>query len=257
MSYLGFAPAIVHRINAAGANITVVAGVNANGSALIVRNGNTINNISDLFGKKIAIPAPNNMQDFMLRMIVNSDPSVSYENITTVVMSVSNMPIALKSGSIDGYIAWEPYCAQSVAGDSPSGKYLVNSSAIWPNHPCCVIASYNSFLKAHPDIVKKVLDVHIKATKFINDPANRDEVVQIAVNRLGISPEIAQFAISNVGYIYEPDKEKMVEFLDKLVTFNTVTFPSQYTPEGMTNRTEFINYFVNTTILDTILAESA
>jgi len=252
MSYLGFAPAIGHKFNVATANITIVSGVNVEGSALVVKNDVSINSVADLNGKTIAVPAINNMQDFILRLALDTDPSMDYGNITSMTMSVTNMGLALESGSIDGYVAWEPYNAREVVGADPVGKYLLNSSTLWPDHPCCVIASHDSFLDKHPEIVEKILRVHVKATQFISDPANHDEVIAIAVSQLGITAEIAEAAIRNVGYIYNPDLPKMVEFLDKLVEYESVSMDLENVPSNITTHSEFIDYFVDTTILNQV-----
>ncbi|MHA1339942.1 MAG: ABC transporter substrate-binding protein [Promethearchaeota archaeon] len=254
MAYLGFAPAVVHRFNTKGADITVLASVNVNGTSIIVKNDGSINSIADLKGKKIAIPTRNNMQDFILHMALDTEPSVSYEDLNTIIMSVPNMKLALESGSIDGYVAWEPYCAQAVEGNTPIGKYLANSSELWPNHPCCVVAAHNEFLNQHPDLVKKILKVHVRATNFINNPANYNEVVSIAVQQLGLSENVVKTALENVGYMYTPDLDKMIEFVQKLVYFGTVSMNSELLPQNINNETDFINYFVDTTLLDEIVA---
>ncbi len=253
MSYLGFAPAIGHKFNAATANIKIVSGVNVEGSALVVKNDGNINSVADLDGKTIAIPAPDNMQDFILRLALDTDPLMDYDdNITTIPSLVTLMGLALESGSIDGFVAWEPYNAREVVGVDPVGKYLLNSSDLWPDHPCCVIAAHDSFLDKHPEIVEKILRVHVKATQFILDPSNHDELIDIAVNQLGITAEVAEAAISNVGYIYEPDLPKMVEFLDKLVQYESVSMDSENIPSSIITHSEFIDYFIDTTILDQV-----
>ncbi len=252
MSYLGFAPAIVHRLNTEGADITVVAGANSNGTAIIVKNDAGITQLTDLEGLTIAVPSLNNMQDFILRLAYE-DAGITYENQDIVTLSPADMITALEGGSIDGYVAWEPHNARAVAGDDPSGKYLVNSSELWPNHPCCVIAAHNDFLQAKPAIVKAIVSAHVQATDWLNNPANLDDAVDIAIEKLGISSEQeALIAMRNVGYIYEPDISKMVEFLDKLVTYGTVPDATARIPEGITTHTQIINYFVNTTLLNQI-----
>ena len=84
MSYLGFAPALFHRFTVEAANVTVLAGVNVNGSALIVKNDPLIQTGADLEGLTIAVPSRYNMQDFILSMILNNS-GLTYANITVTV----------------------------------------------------------------------------------------------------------------------------------------------------------------------------
>ncbi|OLS14408.1 MAG: ABC transporter, substrate-binding protein, aliphatic sulfonates family [Promethearchaeota archaeon CR_4] len=249
MAYLGFAPAITHRFTVASAKITVLAGVNVNGTAIVVNN--SINSMLDLIGKKIAIPARNNMQDFILRMALD-DAGLKYDDVTTVPgMSGSDMITALQGNSIDAFVSWEPFPSRATYGTSIVGKILNNSGTLWPNHPCCVIASHDDFIASHRDIVAKVLKVHVKATQWILD--NWEAAKEIAMADMNLSNEQATAAMSNVGFQYEPILSEYVTFLQKLVALNpSIAMNSTYIPAGM-NETQFINYFVNTTILHSIL----
>ncbi|WP_202318825.1 ABC transporter substrate-binding protein [Archaeoglobus neptunius] len=62
--YLGGAPATLKRVND-NIRISVIAGANAEGSAIVARDANSI---QDLAGKKVAIPGFGTVQDFLLRI---------------------------------------------------------------------------------------------------------------------------------------------------------------------------------------------
>ncbi len=66
VGYLGCAPATLKRIND-NVKIRIIAGVNNEGSAIVVRKG--INSFEDLKGKKIAIPGYGTVQDILLRIV--------------------------------------------------------------------------------------------------------------------------------------------------------------------------------------------
>ncbi|OUJ19499.1 ABC-type nitrate/sulfonate/bicarbonate transport system periplasmic component [Methanonatronarchaeum thermophilum] len=63
IAYLGIAPAATHTINT-DAKITIIAGVNTEGSALITKEN--INAIQDLNNKKVAVPGTGTVQEFIL-----------------------------------------------------------------------------------------------------------------------------------------------------------------------------------------------
>nr|MDO8085650.1 ABC transporter substrate-binding protein [Candidatus Sigynarchaeum springense] len=247
MAYLGFAPAITHRFTVANANITVLAGVNVNGTAIVV--DNSINSMLDLVGKKVAVPARNNMQDFILRMALD-DAGLQYENVSTVVgMSGSDMITALQTGTIDAFVSWEPFPTRGTIGGS-TAKVLVNSSSLWPNHPCCVVAAHDAFISSHPDIVAKVLKAHVRATRWVHD--NPEAAKRIAMDAMNLSYEQATVAMRNVGFEYDPILPEYVTFLQKLVALNpSVSMSSPYIPQGM-NESQFIDYFVNPAILHSV-----
>ena len=248
MAYFGFAPALYHRFNNPAADITILAGVNVNGSALIVKNISSIQDGSDLEGLKIAVPARNNMQDFILRMILNNS-GVAYDEEKIIPgMSPSDMVIALQGGSIDGYVAWEPHCIKGTANDV--GKYLYKSSDVWAEHPCCIIASHNDFLDSDPRIVKKVLKVHKEATDWILN--HWDAAKAIAMDKMNLSEEQATVAMANIGYVYDMDLAQMVLFVEKLVDLNPgISMNSPNIPSGL-NASSFIDWFVDSTMIDAL-----
>jgi len=132
VGYLGTAPALFKRIRA---NITIVASVNAEGSAIIARLDSGINNVSQLSGKKVAIPDTATVQDVLLRLAL-SQYGLSYGNLSSgypvAPVAPSTMPNLLNNGEFDAYIAWEPYCALSIINSYDS--VVVNSSQIWSEH---------------------------------------------------------------------------------------------------------------------------
>lgn len=249
MAYLGFAPAITHRFTVATAKITVLAEANVNGTAIVV--DNAINSMNDLLGKKVAIPARNNQQDFILRMALDN-AGMQYSDVTTVIgMSGSDMITSLQGKTIDAFVSWEPFPTRATIGSTIVGKVLNNSGTLWPNHPCCVVAGYDTFITSHPDIVAKVLKVHVRATQWILN--NWESAKQIAMTAMNLSYEQATAAMGNVGFKYNPILTEYVTFLEKLIALNSaVTMSSPNIPSGM-NQGQFINYFVNTTILQSVL----
>ncbi len=248
MAYLGFAPALYHRFNNPAADITVLAGINVNGSALIMKNDPSIQDGSDLEGLKIAVPARNNMQDFILRMILNNS-GVAYDEENIIPgMAPSDMVIALQGGSIDGYVAWEPHCIKGTVNDV--GKYLYKSSDVWANHPCCVIASHNDFLDSDPRIVNKVLKVHKQATEWILN--NWDAAKTIAMEKMNLSNEQATIAMANIGYVYDMDLAQMELFVEKLVDLNPgISMDSENIPAGL-NASTFIDWFVDPSYIEAL-----
>ena len=68
-AYLGGAPATLKRIND-DTKITVIAGVNDLGSALVVGARSGITTPEGLAGKTVAVPAPGTVQDVLLRRLL-------------------------------------------------------------------------------------------------------------------------------------------------------------------------------------------
>lgn len=239
VGYLGMAPATLKRIQA-DVNITIVAGVNAEGSAIIARSG--IANVSALKGKNVAIPGFGTVQDILLRVALDNQ-GLDYSKLAGGAPTVTgpwNMPTLLNASSIDAYIAWEPYCARAV--QEGYGHAVATSHDIWPEHPCCVVAVRTEFLEQNLELVKKIVRVHIRATRWIT--ANTVESIDIAKKWTGLSEEVINLAMNNIIFLYQPSAQGVKKYLQYLIQFGYVD--ENAVPGGID---AFIQQFVNTQIV--------
>jgi NitT/TauT family transport system substrate-binding protein len=244
MAYLGFAPAVFYRFNNPAADIKILSPVNVNGTALVVKDEINIKNATDLENLTIAVPAKNNMQDFILRMILD-EAGLDYEtdlNVTQI-SDLSNMLLLFQQGDIDGYVAWEPVAVKGVAPGI--GKYLYKSGDVWENHPCCVLTAHESFINDDPELVEKVVAIHKQTTEWILN--NWEEAISIAEEKMNLSHEQATEAMDNIGYVTEFNIPEMVTFVDKLTTLNpNVKFGNSGLPTNIETSTQFIDWFLLT-----------
>ncbi len=146
------------------------------------------------------------------------DKAPSQKSIYVVSMTADEMSAGLKNGSIAGFISWEPYPAKAVS--EGYGMYLVNSKDIWENHPSCVLAISDDF--KDENMINALVWVHIKSTRFINDPANREKVLQYGMDFSGLDRKTVIAAINNTLYIEYPDTDqtkKGIEIASKAGVF--------------------------------------
>ncbi len=142
------------------------------------------------------------------------ESSHAQRSIQVVSMTADEMSSALKNGSIAGFISWEPYPAKAVIGGY--GSYLVNSKDVWENHPSCVLA-ISEDLKDE-DMIKALVWVQLKGTRFINEPANREKVLQYGMEFSGQDRATVSAAVNNTIYVEYPDinqTKKGIEILSK------------------------------------------
>ena len=122
------------------------------------------------------------------------------KSIYVVSMTPEEMEAGLKDGSIAGFISWEPFPAKAVS--EGYGRYLVHSRDIWENHPCCVLAVSENI---NDDMIKGLVWVQIKSTRFINDPSNMDRIENYGSEFTGINKTAVSIAINNTEYLEFPD----------------------------------------------------
>ncbi|MHA1813971.1 MAG: ABC transporter substrate-binding protein, partial [Candidatus Thorarchaeota archaeon] len=237
---LGVAPALTKSINQ-NIEITILAAVNLEGSALMVSkteyDAGNVRNVSDLVGKIILQPGPSTVQNFLIRLALDQF-GLSVDNVSLETSRPQDMAISL-SAEKPAFIAWEPF--PSLAEYEGLAVPLLLSGQIWPRHPCCVVASANTFLEEHPDIVQKVVDIHKRAEEWIvNHP---DEALQIAIDWLGVASEPVETAFNRIIYDYDVNRTGVEMYLEFLIDQGLVTM-------GLDQVDTFLNGFINTTFVE-------
>jgi NitT/TauT family transport system substrate-binding protein len=213
MGYVGVAPATTAVANKT-ARVVVLAQVNTEGSAIVVKKEGKVQSIPDLVGKIAVVPGHSTVQDFLFRKALlkfKTEP----DQVKIMVLKPPEMIGALRTDQIDAFIAWEPYPAKAIT--MGEGRILASSRDIWKDHPCCVLAADVKFLEMQLEKAKGVVRGHVKAIGFIRQ--HREEAIKIAVKYTGMDEASIRMAMENVTYTpvlsVEGEKE-YVDFLTKL-----------------------------------------
>ncbi len=134
----------------------------------------------------------------------------SKKTIYVVSMTADEMSVALKNGTIDGFISWEPYPAKAVFDGY--GRYLLNSKDVWENHPSCALALSEDIKDENTKIA--IVWALVKGSRFINDPANREKVLKYGEEFSGLDREKVSVAIDNTIYVEFPDIDQTKEGIE-------------------------------------------
>jgi ABC-type nitrate/sulfonate/bicarbonate transport system substrate-binding protein len=200
-----------------------------------------VTTIADLVGKGVYQPGPSTVQNFLLRLALNQS-GLSYSNITALTTSPSLMADSLTAEN-PVFISWEPFNA--LAEYENKSVPLALSSDIWPRHPCCVVASDNTFLTTHPDLVQKILDIHVEAERWIVN--HTAEAIAIAVNWLEMDEAPVQNAFNRIIYDYNVNRTGLEMYLNFLIHEDQLELS-----KIPANTTAFLNAFINTTYIDSL-----
>jgi NitT/TauT family transport system substrate-binding protein len=213
MGYVGVAPATTAVANKT-ARVVVLAQVNTEGSAIVVKRDGKVQSIPELVGKSVVVPGHATVQDSLFRRALLKFKTQP-DQVKIMVLKPPEMIGALRTDQTDAFIAWEPYPAKAVT--MGVGRVLLASRDIWKDHPCCVLAADERFLEAHPEKAKGMVRGHVKAIDFIRQ--HREEAIKIGIKYTGMDEASVRLAMENVNYTYvlsvEGEKE-YVDFLTKL-----------------------------------------
>ncbi|MFI5931722.1 ABC transporter substrate-binding protein [Actinoplanes sp. NPDC051494] len=209
-TYIGPNPAINGWATSKGTALKIIAGSTSGGAGLVVKEG--INTPADLKGKKIATPQLGNTQDVALRAWLKEnglnadqqgggDVSVLPQDNATAIQ-------AFAQGAIDGAWVPEPNLSRMVL--ESKGKVLVDEKTLWPNGQFVTthLIVSQKFLKEHPDTVKKLLQGHIAAEKYIaTDNAGAQKAANEQIAALSGKPlkdDILAAAFKNLEFTNDP-----------------------------------------------------
>ena len=213
MGYVGVAPATTAVANKT-AKVVVLAQVNTEGSALVVKKDGKIQTVSELVGKIAVVPGHSTVQDFLFRKALLKF-KIQPDQVKIMVLKPPEMIGASRTDQIDAFIAWEPYPAKAIT--SEVGRVIASSRDIWKDHPCCVLAADEKFLESQPEKAKSMVRGHVKAIEFIRQ--HREEAIKIGIKYTGMDEASIRLAMENVNYTpvlsVEGEKE-YVDFLTQL-----------------------------------------
>jgi len=175
----------------------------------IMTKDENISSIKDLKGKKIAGPKGTILHQLLLASLDQNDMSI--EDISYINMSIPQAVTAMNSDNVDAALVAGPAVPQALDAGAriiTTGEGLLDATI--------VIAVRSDFLKEHPELVKKYMDVHHQSLQYIND--NPDEVHKMAAEETGISEgNVAQMID---WYDFNPTiTEKDIEDLEKTQEF--------------------------------------
>ena len=165
----------------AKAPLKVVAWNHVDGSALTV--APNIGDIAALGGTTVAVPSWYSIHNVVLQDLfranglsaVTKRPNPGAKEVNLIVMAPSDMPPAIASQRVAGYIVAEPFNAMAEVLNV--GKVLRFTGDVWKAHACCVVVMHQDDLQQRPEWAQKVVDSVVKAQIWTR--TNRAEAAKL------------------------------------------------------------------------------
>lgn len=187
--------------------VKIISSAQTEGTGIVVNDASGIKSPADLKGKTIATPGEASIQHTLLVYYLNQN-GMTIDDLNVSAMKVPSMNDALKTGQIDGIVTYQPYV--SIAANQSNAHVLEDSSEILPNHPCCVVAASDDFIKNHEDQAKAIVDIHENATKFINENVKAgkiDEIVKLLPQDIVSDEGLEANSLGSFPFIYGIDDD--------------------------------------------------
>ncbi len=140
--------------------------------ALLVRPDSPFKTVSDLKGKKIAVPVGSSAHHYLILLLKQNNLTTNDVNI--VNMQASDHQAALETNNVDAVATWEPWA--SVLENAGAGKIFADSSSGVKRY-LGVLLIRNDFAKQYPTYAERLLKVNEKAVAFIK--THPDEALEL------------------------------------------------------------------------------
>ena len=190
IAYVGVAPFIAAIDD--GLDAKIVAGVQTNGSHLVLRPEINYASPEDLRGLKIATFPLCSVMDIVLKKWLMDNGLDPNEDLEIIPMGREEAIKAIENESVDGIFL--PHPAPAMIELNGSGRMVIASGEMWPNHACCCLVVSGKLIREHPEMVKQLIKTHIKATEYnIN---HQDEAAEIYTRKTGMDLEVVNYSLN-------------------------------------------------------------
>lgn len=193
VGYVGITP-VLSSIQK-GVPVKIVAGAQTEGSGLIASSSD-VHSITDLKGKTVATPGEASIQNMLLKYELKNN-GMDASSVESPGMKVASMNDALKTGSLDAALTYEPFV--SIATELNNASLVKKSGDIYPNHPCCVVAVSDKFISERPDTVAKIVDIHKEATEKLR--SNPEDCVEYLPDTIVPDKEVEKGVLKELNWV--------------------------------------------------------
>jgi len=186
---------------AAGEPVVIVAAATNRGMGIIADAKSDIKTVKDLRGKRVAI-FPGSTQEVVMLERLKAE-GMSIRDIQPIRLSFSDMAGALARGDIDAYVGAEPGPGISLAnGTGRLIEYPYSTSIGSLN---MILSASEKLIKENPERLRMIVEMHKKATDYAM--AHPEEMVEVAMQKLGQQRKSIEIAVPNVELTWKIDDE--------------------------------------------------
>jgi len=219
VAYVGAAPFIT--AVSTGLDAKIVAGVNTQGSDLVVRPDLVYTGPASLKGQKIATFQTGSIQDTILRYWLQKNNIDPDKDVQILGMGPGDAVTAITAGKVDAVFLPTP--SPSTIVSAGKGKIVVHSGEMYPNHTCCVLVVSGRLIREHPDVVGQIIRTNDKAVAF--NLANPDEAAAIFADKTGAKLEDVKASLAEWDGSWTSDPNLIV---DSVVDYAKIQYDLGY-----------------------------
>ena len=205
VAYVGVAPPIAALYE--GLDAKIVAGVQTQGSALVIRPElvDEYEGPASLKGKTIATFPPGSIQHTVLSKWLLDNGIDPEGEVDLKAMGPSEATAAISAKAVDTVFLPSP--SPTIIEVAGNGVIVEWSGSIWPDHACCCLVASGEMIREHPEMLEQIIKTHIRATDY--EIAHPDEAAEIYAQWQGadVSTIKQSINVTDMHWITDPNLE--------------------------------------------------
>ncbi|MDQ2837745.1 MAG: ABC transporter substrate-binding protein [Actinomycetota bacterium] len=182
--------------------------------ALVVspKYGKTVNSIADLKGGKIGVTAPGSSTDFFLNFLLKQAGMSTGDVSHQAIGGGSTAVAAMEQGTVNAAVMIDPAISELAKRD-PNTKIVddlrtqagVQKVYGTSQYPAAVLYSSSSWVKAHPDVAKKLAAAIVKTLQWISSHTAADITAKMPASFVGTDKDLYTQAVEAAKPTYSQD----------------------------------------------------
>jgi sulfonate transport system substrate-binding protein len=206
--YVGEAPPIFAQ--AAGARFYYIGHdpVAPRAEAILVRKDSSLQSVTELKGKKVALNKGSNVHYLLVRLLEKNGLKLS--DIQVVYLPPADARAAFESRNVDAWVIWDPFAA--AAEKQIGARVLADGSGVVNNFQFYL--GERSFVDKHPQVIRAVFEDAVDKGKWIK--ANVQQAAQIIAPLQGLSVDVVELSLSRSEFKVQTLSEAVIAEQQKI-----------------------------------------
>jgi sulfonate transport system substrate-binding protein len=168
----------------------------------LVRADSGINSVEDMKGKRVGTNAIGSASDTAMRAMFRKHGMEDKRDYTMVEVAFPNIPAMIDEGKLDMGTVLQPMSGQLTQGGGYKALFTAKD-AIGPSQLVFLTAK-TDFLEENREQLQDFFEDHVRAARWFNDPANREEAVKIVADFMQQPPETLSHVFTDKDYYRDP-----------------------------------------------------
>lgn len=205
---------VAFAVAAGSRDVVGVAGLATLGDCIVVRKGVEVKNWADFKGKRVAIGAGSISWTKFVTALVEANVAYGDVRAVNIAGGGAEYLTAMRRGDVDAFVAWQPFCAEAVAGDFGYVPPTDHNATKTIGGINSIIAANRRFMTRSPEMAQKLVNAYVEALQWVR--ANPAEWATDYSVYSGIDRKVAEVALKGIALDFALPRRQIVQLAEFL-----------------------------------------